>query len=413
MLSKIYSIYSLLLAVAILLLGSGLAGTTLGIRAGMEGFSDTVTGIVMAAFFLGYVLGSYVCPRLISEVGHIRAFAVMAAIGAVTVIVHGLIIDPVVWWVLRVITGICMVGLYLVVESWLNSLLNKQNRGKIFGVYISVTLLSLGASQYLILIYGAGELATLALCAIFFSFALVPIAVTRLTQPPRVAVPKLILRRLLAISPLGVVGALCTGLGNGAFWGLGALYAHSLGFPDTDIALFMSAIIFGGALLQVPIGHQSDRHDRRKVLTIVSVLTALAALCIFVFATQSKTGMLISAVFYGGFSFAVYSLAVAHTNDHIEPAEIMNATRGLLLLNGIGATIGPIIAGTLMQRYGAQSLILYFAVVFGVLGLFAIYRMAAGVTIPTADQGEFVPLSRTGPAAIEMDPRVEPENPDA
>jgi MFS family permease len=220
-------------------------------------------------------------------------------------------------------------------------------------------------------------------------------------------VPKLAIRRLLAISPLGVASALTTGLGNGSFWGLGALYAHSLGFPDTDIAFFMSAIIFGGALLQVPIGHLSDRHDRRKVLMIVCFFTVVTALSIFYFAPHSKPGLLISAVLYGGFSFAVYSLAVAHTNDHIEPHDVMNATRGLLLLNGVGAAIGPIVAGVLMQWYGAQSLILYLAVVFGMLGLFSIYRMVFGAHIPTEEQGEFVAMSRTGQAAIEMDPRVE------
>lgn len=406
MLSKIYSVYSLLLAVAILLLGSGLLGTTLGIRAGMEGFSDAVTGIIMAAFFLGYVLGSYWCPHLIRQVGHIRAFAVFAAIGGVSSIVHGLIVAPMVWWLLRVVTGICMVGLYLVIESWLNSLLDRQHRGKIFAVYVSVTLLSLGASQYLILIYGAGELATLALGAIFFSLALVPIAVTRLTQPAHVPAPKLIIGRLFSISPLGAAASLATGLGNGAFWGLGALYAHNLGFPDADIALFMSAVVFGGALLQVPIGHQSDRHDRRTVLMIVSLFSVLAAVSIFVFSLQSKAGLMISALFYGGFSFAVYSLGVAHTNDHIEADEVMDATRGLLLLNGVGAAIGPIVGGLLMQYYGTQYLILYFAAVFGSLGVFAVYRMFFGVSIPIEEQGEFVPLSRTAQAAVEMDPRV-------
>jgi MFS family permease len=407
MLSKIYSIYSLLLAVAILLLGSGLLGTTLGIHAGMEGFSETVTGIVMAAFFLGYVAGSYWCPRLIEEVGPIRAFSVFAAIGTVSVIVHGLIIHPAVWWLLRVITGISMVGLYLVIESWLNSLLDREDRGKMFGVYVSVTLLSLGVSQYLLLIYGAGELATLALCAIFFALALVPIAVTRLTQPTHVDVPRLPMRRLLAMSPLGVAGALSTGLGNGAFWGLGAVYAHGLGFEEPGIAQFMSAVIFGGALLQVPIGHLSDRHDRRKVLMAVCFCTVAAALSILYFAPHSRLGLLISAVFYGGFSFAVYSLSVAHTNDHIEPHDVMNATRGLLLLNGIGAATGPIVAGILMQWFGVQSLTVYFAAVFGMLGVFSIYRTIFGVHIPTEEQAEFVALTRTAQAAVEMDPRVD------
>jgi MFS family permease len=412
MLSKILSVYSLLLAIAILLLGGGLLGTTLGIRAGLEHFSDITTGIIMSAFFIGYIAGSYLCPRLIHQVGHIRTFAVLAAFGTASVLVHGLIVDAYIWWVLRVITGICMVGLYLVIESWLNTLLDAHNRGKIFGIYVSVTLLSMGTAQYFILIYGAAELATFVLCAIFFALALVPIAVTRLTQPPQIVVPKLIIRRLIKISPVGVAGSLCTGLGNGAFWGLGALYAHDLGFSDTDIALFMSSVIFGGALLQVPIGHQSDKHDRRMILMIVSFLTVVCAVLIFVLAPISRLGMFVSAIFYGGFSFAVYSLMVAHTNDHIDPDEVTDATRGLLLLNGVGAAIGPVIAGTMMQAIGAQYLTLYFAAVFLLLGLYTVYRMSISEPLPMEEQAEFVPFTRTGSAAVEMDPRAEWEDDD-
>ncbi|MDH5735903.1 MAG: MFS transporter, partial [Gammaproteobacteria bacterium] len=258
---------------------------SLGIHAGLENFSDTVTGIIMSAFFLGYVIGSYFCPQLIRYVGHIRAFTVLAALGTVSVIVHGLIVDPVVWWFLRIITGISVVGLYLIVESWLNTLIDNHNRGRIFSLYVTVTLLALGTSQYLILVYGAGQLATYALSAIFFSLALIPIAVTRLTQPAQVTIPKLILKRLMTISPLGVGGALATGLGNGAFWGLGALYAHNMGFAEAEIALFMSAVIFGGAVLQFPIGHQSDKFDRRKVLMIACFFAALTAISIFIFAS--------------------------------------------------------------------------------------------------------------------------------
>jgi MFS family permease len=269
--------------------------------------------------------------------------------------------------------------------------------------------LSLGSAQYLILIYGAAEIATFMLCAIFFALALVPIAVTRLTQPPQIVVPKLIVRRLMKISPVGVAGSVGTGLGNGAFWGLGALYGHDLGYTDTEIAMFMSAVIFGGALLQVPIGHQSDKHDRRKVLMIVSFLTVLSALLIYILASRSWWGMLVGAVLYGGFSFAVYSLMVAHTNDHIEPEEVTDATRGLLLLNGLGAAIGPIVAGILMQQFGPQSLILYFAAVFALLGFYTLHRMSVSKPLPMDQQGEFVAFTRTGTAAVEMDPRTEHE----
>jgi len=407
MLSKINSIFSLLLAVGILQLGNGLLGTSLSIHAGLESLSDTVTGIIMSAFFIGFVIGSYICPRLISKVGHIRAFAVLAAFGSVSVLLHGLIFDPVVWWFLRIISGIAMVGLYLVLESWLITLIPSQFRGKIFSVYVAVTLFSLGLGQYLILFYGAGALATYALCAIFFILALVPISITRLSQPAQVAVPKLILRRLINISPLGVAGALVTGLGNGAFWGLGALYAHNMGYSETEIAFFMSAVIFGGAILQLPIGSLSDRFDRRKVLMVVCSIATLMALSIFIFSQYSQFMLMLSAIFYGGFSFSVYSLSVAHTNDHIEHSEVMDATQGLLLVNGVGAAIGPIFAGVFMQILGAQGLMIYFSIVFGLLALFVVFRMGVSTPIPNEEQGDFVAMARTGTAAVEMDPRTE------
>ena len=407
MLSRIHSIFSLLLAIGILLIGNGLLSTALSIHAGLESFSDTVTGIIMSAFFIGFVIGSYICPRLISEVGHIRAFAVLAAFAAVSAILYGLIVDPVVWWFLRIISGITMVGLYLVVESWLITLIPAQYRGKMFSVYVAVTLFSLGIGQYLILVYGAGVLATYALCVIFFILALVPVSVTRLSQPAQVAVPKLILRRLLKISPLGVTGALVTGLGNGAFWGLGALYAHNMGYSEVEIAVFMSAIIFGGALLQVPIGIQSDRYDRRKVLMVVCFIASLMAFSIFIFSEISPLVLLLSAIFYGGFSFSIYSLSVAHTNDHIDHSEVMAATRGLLLINGVGAAIGPIIAGIFMQFIGPQGLMIYFSVVFLGLALFSLYRMGVSTPIPNEEQCDFLPMTRTGTAAVEMDPRAE------
>lgn len=407
MLSKINSIFSLLLAIGILQLGNGLLGTALSIHAGLESLSDTVTGIIMSAFFIGFVIGSYICPRLISQVGHIRAFAVLAAFGSVAVILHGLIFDPVVWWFLRIISGISMVGLYLVLESWLITLIPGQFRGKIFSVYVAVTLFSLGIGQYLILFYGAGALATYALCAIFFILALVPISITRLSQPAQVAVPKLILRRLISISPLGVSGALVTGLGNGAFWGLGALYAHNMGYSEAEIAFFMSAVIFGGALLQLPIGSLSDRFDRRKVLMVVCSFATVMALSIFIFSQYSPLMLMFSAILYGGFSFSVYSLSVAHTNDHIEHAEVMDATQGLLLVNGVGAAIGPIFAGVFMQIFGAQGLMIYFSIVFGLLALFVMFRMSVSSPIPNEEQGDFVAMARTGTAAVEMDPRTE------
>jgi MFS family permease len=413
MLKVIVSLFSLLLGIASLLVGMGALGTLLGVRAGIEQFGPPVTGVVMAAYFLGFIVGNYLCPPLIHRVGHIRAYAAMAAIVTAVALSHALVVHPLAWFVLRVVNGACMMGLYMVVESWLNAITPNERRGQVFAVYMATTLLAMAAGQYLILVGEITSMMPFALAAIFLSLGLVPVALTRIGQPVPMEVPRLSLRTLFAAAPLGAVGALFAGLATGAFWGMGPLFAHRIGLPPTGVALFMSAAILGGALLQWPIGRLSDNSDRRRVLAVVCLGAVVAALATYGFILAIPDVLYISAFIYGGFAFTVYSLSVAHTNDHLGKDQALEATRSLLLLHGIGAVIGPALAGVLMEWLGAGSLLLYFAVVLALLGLYAVFRMRSRLPIIPAEP--FKPMTgETSRVVLEMDPRVdEPQAPAA
>ncbi len=413
MLRSIRSIYSLLAATAVLLLGSGLLGTVVSLRAALEQFSRGTIGMIMSGFFLGYVLGSYLCPRVVHAVGHIRSFSAFAAIGCASVILHGLWIDPLVWLLLRVITGISMLGMYLVIESWLSSMSDNRTRGSLFAIYMTINLLALGGGQYLLLVYDIGSLAPFALTALFFSLALVPIALTRMVQPTPVPAGHLGLRHLYATSPLAVTGALISGLIGGALWGMGPVYAASVGFDNAGIAMFMSGIIFGGALLQWPLGHLSDRHDRRLVIFLVCLMAAAAAMGVYFLVDAHPRLALLPAVLFGGGAFSIYSLSVAQANDHLHAEHVLETTRGLLLLGGIGSSIGPLAAGLLMEWRDTHVLMIYFAGLMLLLAAFAWLRRYTGETINTREQDEFVMMARTSPAVLELDPRVDPEEPAA
>lgn len=409
MIATVVSIHTLLLGIGILLAGSGLLGILIGLRAELEQFPGAIIGAIMSAFFFGYVLGSYWCPVLIRRVGHIRAFAALASVAAVSVLAHALVVHPAAWFGFRVLTGICMLGLYMVIESWLNAQVEPQRRGKVFAVYMTVNLLALGFSQFLILAYGPGGMGSFILVAILFALGLVPVALTDVREPAPVETPTLSLRHLLQVSPLAGVGSFASGLVNGAFWGMAAVFAHRIGMSHVSIAVLLSATILGGALLQLPIGHYSDNHDRRVVLMFTSLAAAGVALLALVASYTSHAALIVAGVFYGGFSFSVYSLVVAHLNDQLAPGEALEATRALLLLNGVGAALGPALAGALMQGFGPRTLIGFWAAVLGALGVFALWRVRVGVPIPAEEQGEFVPMARTSTAALEMDPRADPE----
>jgi MFS family permease len=403
------SITSLLLGTALLLNGIGLLGTLVGLRASIEGFSVPLVGAVMSAYFFGFALGSWVCPALIRRVGHIRAFAAFATLASAAAIAYPLVIDPLVWVLLRVLTGLTLAGLYMTLESWLNVIAPNEFRGRLFALYTAITLLAMGTGQYLLMLGDVARFDLFALTSILISLSLLPIVLTRLPQPAQVHTASLGLRQLWRISPLGLVTTCVSGIVNGAFWGMGPLFAGFISSDSNQVALFMSLVIFGGALLQWPIGHLSDWIDRRKVLLFTGLLAMGFALAAYPAMELSRHWLYASLFLFGGSAFTLYAIGVAHVNDMLKADEVLEATRGLLLVYGLGAALGPLLAAQFMQLFGTQHLLGFFVASLAPLCLYSLYRLLVGTATPVEDKGEFVPLVRTSPVVLELAPQLNEE----
>jgi MFS family permease len=402
---SVTAIAALLFGLAILLAGSGLLGTLLGLRAGVEGYGPALLGAVMSGFFIGFVIGAFVCPPLIRRVGHVRVFAALAALAAAVSLLYGLWLNPTAWFLLRVLHGIAMIGLYMVVESWLNAEAGAA-RSRVFALYMVVSLLALALGQGLLVLYPIGELAPFMLVGILFCLGLVPIALTRAPQPEQIPTPRLSLRMLWQRAPTGLAGAGFSGMLTGAFWGVGALFAARLGLDVVEVAAFVAAVIAGGALLQWPIGRLSDHHDRRIVLLLVAVATAACTLPLLLLDARWPLLMLAAALLYGGFSFSLYALAVAQTHDRLSRADALDATQGLLLVNGIGAALGPPLAGLSMRLFGNLGFPLALMLIMLLLAAFTAVRIRLREAPAAADCDDFVLLTRTSPVATSIDPRL-------
>ncbi|RFF27315.1 MULTISPECIES: MFS transporter [unclassified Wenzhouxiangella] len=406
---SIIAIFTLLFGIGLMLTGNGLIGTLLGVRGGIEGFSSSVLGMIMAGYFTGFVTGTFIVPRLIRVAGYVRTFAALASICSVTVLLHGLYPDPLVWFVARAAAGICIVGIYIIIESWLNEQTTNEQRGHIFSAYMTTTFVGLGIGQLLLQAGDVNTLQLFALGSVLMSIGLVPVAFTRVQEPPLVEAHRLGLRKLYEGSPLGVVGALFSGVGTGAFWGLAPVMAAGIGLNPAGISGFMALSILGGALVMWPIGHLSDRLDRRKVLAWVCLMTGIAALGALWLITWDPRLILVAGFLYGATAFSIYSLSAAHTNDHIGTEHMLEATSSLQLLYGSGAIAGPLTAGFLMQWIGPTILLGFMGGAALVPAGFAFWRMWVRPPVSRDNQGEWVPQFATSPAALEMLPDQEDE----
>ena len=400
----IISIATLLIGIAVILAGNGLLGTLLGVRGELEGFSNALLGFIMGAYFLGFVAGTLVVPGIIRRVGHIRMFAALASIASVVTLSHGLLVHPLVWMLGRLAMGLCIVGIYIVIESWLNTQTSNESRGHVFSAYMTTTLIGLGVGQVLLLTGDVNTLFLFAVASVLLSMGLVPVALTRVPEPVIHDVERLGLGKIYQASPSGVVGSVFAGLGTGAVWGLGPVFAAGIGLSKAGISGFMALTILGGILLMWPIGKLSDRFDRRVVLLWACLITAAASMLAFWLTGMNTYLVLLGGFLYGAFGFSIYSLSVAHTNDHVDASQMLETTSTLQLLWGSGAIAGPILAGLFMQWIGPMAFLPFLAVAALIPGLFTRYRMSVSAPVAAAEQSDYVAQFATSPVALEMHP---------
>nr|WP_295464560.1 MFS transporter [Mesorhizobium sp.] len=408
-------ILALLRGTAFLLAASGLHSLLLPLRGQAEGFSTSSLGLLGTAWAAGFVAGCIFAPRLVRRVGHVRAFGAFAAAGAIIALMTGLLIDPIVWILLRVFTGFAMAGAFMVIESWLNERATNENRGTVFGLYMMVTYASIMAGQLLV---AFGDVTTdklFMVAGIFFCLSLIPTAVSTAVTPRPLQEVSLDIRQLYANSPVSVAACLLVGIANGAWGTLGAVYGAQIGVSTATIALMMSLTVVAGAAMQMPVGRISDMTDRRNVLAGAALITALIGVLIFFLQPRSDVFVLIMTACYGALAYTLYSIAVAHANDHADAANFVKVSGGLLLLYGFGTMIGPVLAAVLMEQLRPDAIFLATALAHLALAGYTLVRIRARAPVPIAERETFqtLPSERAAtPEALRLDPRSgeSPEN---
>lgn len=403
------SFSSLYFATLLMLLGSGLLSTYLALR-----LADTVDGLwvgaLMAANYFGLVLGGKLGHRLIARVGHIRAYVACAGVVTAAVLGHGLTDWLPGWLLLRMVVGLGMMCQYMVIESWLNEQAETSQRGQVFAGYMGASYLGLILGQLVLVVHPTLGLELLMLVALCFALCLVPVALTRRLHPAALHPAPLELRFFISRVPMSLTTIAVAGLLIGAFYGLAPLYATRMGLPTEQVGLFMGSCILAGLVVQWPLGWLSDRYDRAKLIRGAAALLGLAALPLALMPEASLLVLIGVGFVVSLLLFSLYPLAVAFANDHVEGERRVSLTAMLLVTFGVGASIGPLLAGVLMRFYGANMLYAFFCV----CALIPVWRVRSE-KVTHLHQVDDAPLHHipmpdnmtSSPLVAALDPRVD------
>ncbi len=409
--------WALFLGMSFIMMAYGFQGSLLGVRAVQEEFSLTATGFLMSGYFVGYFIGAATIPNIISRVGHIRVFAAFASLASLIILVHSIIIHPLIWFFLRLLTGISMVCMYTVAESWLNDRSSNKNRGSVLSIYMVILYGSIGIGMFLLNFSTPKNFQPFILVSVITSAALIPILLTKKKPPTFKKITPMSLNELYKSSPFGIVSSFFYGTIQSALFTLLAVYATSMNFTILEISIVTFLLAVSGAIAQFPVGKISDIYDRRKVI-IVSTFGAATFAIITIFVSgqmylpdglaTSKSSFYIFFILFSFCSLPMFSLILAHTNDYITKDKFVAAGAGLQFTFGLGAISGPFMCSIFMDLVGSNGFFIFLFFFHSLIGFFGIYRMRVRETIENPDS-QFVAMPPTiTPAGIELNPTTEP-----
>jgi len=409
--------WALFLGMGFIMLAHGYQGSLLGVRAVQEDFGLVATGFMMSGYYVGYFIGAKTIPGFILRVGHIRVFAAFASIASIVILMHSILIHPFTWFILRVVTGISMVSIYTIAESWLNDRSSNKNRGSVLSIYMIVLYGSMGIGMFFLNFSKPENFQPFILVSLFMSLALIPILLTKRKAPTFKKISSMSLRELYEVSPLGMVGSLFYGTAQSALFSLLAVYAASMNFTIFEISLVTFLLAISGAVAQFPIGKLSDKFDRRLVIVYSTFGAAFFALCAIIASNQmylpdnlgtSKTWFYIFLILFSFCSLPMFAIIFAHTNDYIPKEKFVAAGAGLQFAFGLGAISGPFLCSVFMDVIGSNGYFVFLIIFHSIIGIFAIHRMRIRGSVENPDS-QFVAMPQTiTPAGIGLNPTTEP-----
>ena len=409
--------WALFLGMGAIMLAYGFQGSLLGVRAVEEEFSLTATGFMMSGYFVGYFIGAKTIPQIISRVGHIRVFAAFASIASLVILIHAVYVNPFVWFLLRVLTGISMVSIYTVAESWLNDRASNKNRGSVLSIYMVILYGAMGLGMFLLNFSNPINFEPFILISIITSAALIPILLTKRKAPTFKKISSMSLQEVFISSPFGMVSSFFYGTIQSALFTLLAVYAATMNFSIFQISLVTFLLAVSGAVSQWPIGKLSDMFDRRKVIIIVTFAAAFFAFCAILSSRQmylpgdlatSKFWFYVFLILFSFCSLPMFSLILAHTNDFIPKEKFVAAGASLQFIFGMGAMAGPFLCSIFMGMVGPNGFFIFLLFFHSVIGAYGVYRSKVRPVIENPDS-QFVAMPQSiTPAGIELNPSTEP-----
>ncbi len=401
--SSVAALGAIVSGALILQIAATIVNTAVPLKMALEQKAPLLIGLVGSAYSVGFLAGCFVIPAFIRRVGHIRAFAVFAALQAVlTLSFAATPLD--LWGISRLGMGFAGAGHAICIESWISGQASAGQRGRVFGLYQILNRLALIGSQIGVGYVSMQSNDIFLLASAAFSIALIPVGMTKARGPESGAVISVRLNTIWQYAPAAVIGCLYVGLMGGALTNVAPAYGILIGLTQKWAILLTAGIQIGALVLQWPLGLLADRVESRKIMlsaTTSVVLCTLALGAVFWFSLpHSRLWQFGLFALIGAGSMPIYTVAVAHAYFRLGRERALGLSAQLLFLWATGSAIGPLVSTAFMQVMGPQGLLVYLGTLSLATGIYLAFRLR----VKPPEANPFAERKPTAPTIPDVSP---------
>jgi len=338
-----------------------------------RGLSEGLIGANAAMHAVGVLAMAFLLPRIGALWGLRRA--IVGALGCAALLLCLFPLVPLIWlWFpLRILLGAASEVLFVLSETWLNALSSESSRARTMGAYTAALSVGFALGPLILSLVGSDGFIAYGIGAVLAAAAAFFIALARITAPafekPAHGNPL----RYMRLAPVAMGATALNAAIETAGLTFLTLYAMSLGWGEGDATQLMAYMMFGAIVLQVPIGWLGDRMDRERLIVALAAVSALGAVA-WPFALASPVMTYALLFVWGGVFVGIYTLMLAIVGSRFSGSDIIGIYAGMGLFWGVGALVGPALAGMAMQAAG-HGLPIFVALA---CALFAIAALAIG-----------------------------------
>lgn len=355
------------IALLLIQMGNGLAGSLISVTGESAHVSPLVQGLILSAFFGGSIVGSFSAPLLIARTSHALSAALYTWILVFTTAGFAVSGDPWIWILMRLAAGAAITGMFASIEGWLSLSISNDIRARVFSIYIFIQLAGLASGQLLLSARSVGTSPLFLFSAGLMALAALCYHAERARSPASASATHVAFFRLVFRARLGVLCICLSGFSWAALMASGPALVEMLGLSDLNKSLFMALAVVSGMASQLPVGWLADHFDRRRVLASLSTVAALGAILPLFDLGQSS--LFAFSAIYGAATFPLYAVGVACISEVMDQGERTSASAIMIVLFDIGAVAAPLLLAQGMALFGPTA---YFLLQFVPHALFAI-----------------------------------------